>query len=161
MRKNDPTSHLINTLSKQFPIEFIVSIVSLKSSSKQHIVYFVNYGPIQSKMDSKAGFALAVFGWVWLCFAVLALSALALVPVCLTVRLKTQQRHFRKLSWKRFNLHSGFYLSTDRCWRQTFTEWHSAVRLRRSGVFSSSGVWWDGLEQQRRKKIKERQRWKM
>ena len=44
--ENDPTSHFIYEPSKQFLNEFMVSISSSKSSSTQHDVHFVNYGPI-------------------------------------------------------------------------------------------------------------------
>ena len=36
----------------------MVSIASLKSSSIQHDVHLVNYGPILSQIDHKAGYAL-------------------------------------------------------------------------------------------------------
>ena len=37
---------LIYSLSKHFPDEFMVSVASFKSSSTQHDVHLVNYGPI-------------------------------------------------------------------------------------------------------------------
>ena len=46
MKKNDPISHLIYHLSKQFPDEFVVSIDDFKSSSIQCDVHLVNDGPI-------------------------------------------------------------------------------------------------------------------
>ena len=36
----------------------MVSVASVKSSSIQHDVHLVNYGPIYSKIDNKAGYAL-------------------------------------------------------------------------------------------------------
>ena len=36
----------------------MVSVASSKSSSTQHDVYFVNYGPIYFKIDDKTGYAL-------------------------------------------------------------------------------------------------------
>ena len=36
----------------------MVSVASFKSSSIQHDVHFVNYGPIYFKIDNKAGYAL-------------------------------------------------------------------------------------------------------
>ena len=50
--ENDPTSHLIYYLSKQFPHECMVSITSINSFSIQHDVNFLNYHPI------KGGYAL-------------------------------------------------------------------------------------------------------
>ena len=44
--ENDPTSHLIYYLSKHCKHEFMVSVASFKSSSIQHDVHLVNYGPI-------------------------------------------------------------------------------------------------------------------
>ena len=37
-----------------FPHEFLVSISCFQSSSKQHYLYLVNYGPVNSKTDNKA-----------------------------------------------------------------------------------------------------------
>lgn len=45
-------------MSVKFPNEFMVSDTSLKSSSIQLDVYFVNYGSIYSQIDNKAGCAL-------------------------------------------------------------------------------------------------------
>ncbi len=36
----------------------LVSVASLKSSSIGHDVHFINYDPIKSKIDNKAGYAL-------------------------------------------------------------------------------------------------------
>ena len=44
--ENDSTSHLIYCLSKLVPNDLMVFISSFKSSSVQHDVHFVNYGPI-------------------------------------------------------------------------------------------------------------------
>lgn len=44
--KNDTISLLIYYLSKQFLSEFMVWIASYKSSSIQHDVHFVYYGPV-------------------------------------------------------------------------------------------------------------------
>ena len=44
--KNEPSSHLIYELSELVPKTFMVSVTSFKSSSIQHDVDFVNYGPI-------------------------------------------------------------------------------------------------------------------
>ena len=41
----------------------MVSVTSFKSSSIQHDVHFVHYGPIYFKIDDKAGYAL---GWDYL-----------------------------------------------------------------------------------------------
>lgn len=49
--ENDPTSHLIFHLREQFPNEWTVSIVSLRSSSTQRDVHLVNYGPVSSKRN--------------------------------------------------------------------------------------------------------------
>lgn len=49
--KREPTSHLIY----QFPIRGYVSIVGFRSSSIQNDVHC---GPIQSKLDDKAGYGL-------------------------------------------------------------------------------------------------------
>lgn len=49
---------LIYDLRKLFPQEFMLSIASLKSSSVQSDVYFINDGPIQSEIDDKADYAL-------------------------------------------------------------------------------------------------------
>ena len=57
LRENDLTSQLIHYLNKHFPNEIMVSIPSFKSSI-QHDVHFVNYGPIYSKTDNKAAYAL-------------------------------------------------------------------------------------------------------
>ena len=51
-------SHLVHELSKLVPNDFMVSISGFKSSSTQHDVHLVNYGPIYFKIDNKAGFAL-------------------------------------------------------------------------------------------------------
>lgn len=42
--ENDPTLHLIYFLFIHFANEFMVSVTSVKSSSTQHDVHFVNYG---------------------------------------------------------------------------------------------------------------------
>lgn len=49
--ENDPTSFQIYNLSKDISNEFMVSIISFKFSSIQHVVPFVKYGPIKSKID--------------------------------------------------------------------------------------------------------------
>ena len=46
---------MIYELSSLVPKTFMVSIASFKSSSTQHDVHFVNYGPIYFKIDDKAG----------------------------------------------------------------------------------------------------------
>ena len=61
--KNEPTSHLCYELSYLVPKTFMASVSSFKSSSTQHDVHFVNYGPIYFKIDNKAGYAL---GWGYL-----------------------------------------------------------------------------------------------
>ena len=40
----------------RFPHEFMVPVSSFKSSSIQHDVHFVNYCPIWSQIDDKAGY---------------------------------------------------------------------------------------------------------
>lgn len=52
--ENDPASHLISHVSKQFPVEFMVTVPTFKSSSIQHDVHLVNYG----KTDDKVGYDL-------------------------------------------------------------------------------------------------------
>ena len=52
--ENDPTSNLSYYLSKLVSHEFMVSVSRFKSSSIQHDVHFVNYGPIYLKIDNKA-----------------------------------------------------------------------------------------------------------
>ena len=42
----------------KFPIEFMVSMASLKTPSKQHDVHFVSYFSILCKMDEKIGYGL-------------------------------------------------------------------------------------------------------
>ncbi len=44
--ENVSPSQLIYSPSKHFPDEFMVSVASFKSSSTQHDVHLVNYGPI-------------------------------------------------------------------------------------------------------------------
>ena len=56
--KNDPSSDLIYELSKLIPNDFMVLVASFKSSSIQNDVHFINYGPIYSKIDDKAEYAL-------------------------------------------------------------------------------------------------------
>lgn len=53
--EKDPSSHLSDYLDKQFPVEFMVSFASFKSSLEQHDVNFVNDGFIYRKVDDKAG----------------------------------------------------------------------------------------------------------
>ena len=48
--ENDPTSHLIVYLRKLFLNDFMVSMASFRSSSKQHKVYLVDDDHIQSEM---------------------------------------------------------------------------------------------------------------
>lgn len=44
--ENDPSSQLIHRLSKRFPEEFVISVCMIKSSSVEHDLYLVNYGPV-------------------------------------------------------------------------------------------------------------------
>ena len=44
--ENDSTSHLMYEVGKLVPKTFMVSVASCKSSSIQHDVRLVNYGPI-------------------------------------------------------------------------------------------------------------------
>ena len=56
--ENEPTSHLIYELSELVPNDFMDSNSSFKSSSTQHDVHLINYGPIYFKIDNKAGYDL-------------------------------------------------------------------------------------------------------
>lgn len=44
--------------SKNIPNEFMVLIISVKSSSTRNYVNFVNHGPVLSTIDDKTGYAL-------------------------------------------------------------------------------------------------------
>ena len=49
---------MIYELSELIPNDLMVSVSSFKSSSIQHDVHFLNYGPIYFKIDNKAGYTL-------------------------------------------------------------------------------------------------------
>ena len=49
VHENEPTSHLIYSLSELVPNDCLVLISSFKSSSTQHDVHLVNDGPTKSQ----------------------------------------------------------------------------------------------------------------
>ena len=65
--ENDPTSHLIIHLCKQFPCEFMVSLSSVRSSLIQHDGHFINHGHQLASVSLVISERQVLAGYRW-CF---------------------------------------------------------------------------------------------